>query len=157
MNFRRYVEYISVSSASIFSALIIGAVSGALTYGLWYALTAYGMPPIFCRENSNTYCSSVPTISLVLSLIVAQFIGLVALVQAGVIRPLLVVLASVFTLWGFQTWLGGHAWWVGALYSALLFGLAYLYFAWINRLLQFPVAFGLTIISLIIIRLVLTN
>ncbi len=156
MNFRRYVEYIAVSPFSIVSALSVGAVAGALSYGLYYVQNTMALPALFCRENAQ-YCSSVPSISIVISLIVVHFLALIAIVRAGIIRPLLVVLAAVFTLWGFQTWLSSHVWWVGVLYSALLFGLAYLYYAWINRLLQLPIALGLTVLSLIAVRILLLN
>lgn len=157
MNFRRYVEYIAVSPMSVVNALVIGAVAGALSYGLFYVLNAMALPSLFCRDNAAQNCGSVPTISIIISLIIAHFLALVALVRTGIIRPLLVVLAAVFTLWGFQNWLGTQLWWVGVLYSAFLFGLAYVYYAWINRLLQLPVALGLTVVSLIIARLLLSN
>lgn len=157
MNIRKYVEYISVSPTGVVGAFLVGLAAGALFYGMYFMLTSQALPAIFCRAGNDGYCRSVPTTALVVSVIVAHLIGMLALVRAGIIRPMLVVIAAIATLWGVWQWVDVHTWWAAMILSGLLFGLAYLYYSWINRLLQFPVALGLTVASLIVVRLLIAG
>lgn len=156
MDVRRYLEYMTLSPLVVIQSFFIGLVVGFLVMASNLGLQAYALEPLFCQGTNQQYCDNVPLISIVLMTIVFHFIGLVALVRIGIIRPLLVVLATIVTLYGVHMWTQGLPWWGAILYAALLSGLAYLYFSWINRATQFPLALGLTVISVIIARLVLS-
>ena len=153
MDFRKYIEYIPFSPVGVLQSLVIGLAVGFLTYVSYLGMQQFVLDPIFCQADNSRYCAATPAVSIVLSIIVFHFIGLVALVRASIIRPLLVVLASILTLYGFHLWFAGQSWWIGALYLGLLTGFSYLYYSWINRMSVFPVALGLTLISLVAIRL----
>ena len=156
MEYRRYLEYMRTTPMAAIQALVVGLLVGFMVHVGTLGLQQYALDPLFCQQNNDQYCSSTGQIAAVLSIVVFHFLGLVALVRIGVIRPLLVVLATVVTLFGLHVWLGGQTWWMGALYSALLVGISYLYYTWINRMTLFPVALGLTIVSVIIARLLLS-
>ena len=154
MDYRRYIEYQAFAPVSLLRALLAGAVAGSLTWLLALGLERYALQPIMCGAN-NGACGYVTITAVVIALIVAHFLGLIALIRSMTMRPLLVILAVIATLWGFHVWVGDMSWWLGTLYAAVLFGLAYMYYAWVNRLLFFPVALILTIISVVAARLLL--
>lgn len=156
MEYRRYLDYMKTSPMAAIQALVIGLFVGFLVHVGTLGLQQYALEPLFCQQNNDQYCSNTQQFAAVLSLLVFHFLGLVALVRIGVVRPLLVVLATVATLFGMQLWLDGQTWWMGSLYSALLVGLSYVYYTWVNRMTQFPVALGLTIVSVIVARLLLS-
>ncbi|MEO5690787.1 MAG: hypothetical protein ABIQ64_01225, partial [Candidatus Saccharimonadales bacterium] len=111
MDFKRYTEYLAVSRMNIIQAFIIGLVVGSMVYVSARALDIYALQPLFCQDADKTYCGMTPTIGIVLTSIVFHFVGLIALVRANVLRPLLVVLASLISLLGFHVWLDGITWW----------------------------------------------
>ncbi len=155
MDFRRFIAYLPISPVSILQTLAVGLVVGFLMYVGFLGLQQFAFDPVLCRDNGQ-YCANSSILSVVTSVIIFQFVGLVALVRIGVIRPLLVVLATIVTVYGFHVWLGGLSWWVGALYLSLLVGFSYIYYTWINRMSVFPVALGLTLLSVIVARLLLS-
>lgn len=156
MDYRQYLEYMRTSPMSVLPVLAAGLLVGFLVHIGTIGLQQYAFEPLFCPQDTSQYCSNSGQISSTLSTLIFHFLGLVALVRLGVTRPLLVVLASVVTLLGMYVWLDGLTWWVGALYSALLVGVSYIFYSWINRTSQFTVALGLTIAGVIIARLLLS-
>lgn len=150
--FRQYFDYQVSSPLAIVQTILVGFFAGVFTLLLTLGLDRYIFNPIFCPENGS-FCSAVPTLAVVTSLIVVQFIALVALVRLGLFRPLLVVLAAIASVWGFQSWLSGQSWWVASIEAGVLFALAYVLYMWLNRLVYFPVALALTVIAVIITRL----
>lgn len=156
MNVQRYLEYMTLSPLVVIQSFVIGLAVGFLVIASSVALQEFALEPMFCQGSNQQYCDNVPAIATVLTTLVFHFIGLVMLVRIGIIRPLLVVLAAIVTLYGMHTWTQGLPWWGAGLYASLLTGLSYLYFSWINRVSQFPLALGLTIVSVIVARLVLS-
>lgn len=156
MDFKRYTDYLAVSRMSIIQAFIIGLIVGGMVYLSARALDMYALQPLFCQDADKTYCGLTPSVSFVLSSLVFHFVGLVALVRANVLRPLLVVLASFISLYGFHVWIDGITWWLAALYAAILMAFGYVYFTWINRMSRFPVALALTVISIVVIRIIVS-
>lgn len=151
MNRSQYVDYQPFSRESFLQPLLIGVVAGLATWGIYALLRRFVVVGLLC-DYSDAYCNAGPSVAFVVTLIAAHFLALIALVRSGALRPLLVIIAAVVTLWGVQAWLSGQVWWSGMLYSGLLFGLAYVYYAWINRLLFFPVALVITVLSVVIAR-----
>lgn len=156
MDYRQYLDYMKTSPMSVLPVIAVGLLVGFLVHVGTIGLQQYALEPLFCQQDNSQYCSNSAQVSSTLSILIFHFLGLVALVRLGVMRPLLVVLASVFTLLGVYMWLDGLTWWVGGLYSAMLVGVSYLFYTWINRMSQFPIALGLTIAGVIIARLLLS-
>lgn len=152
MNYRRYIEYQALAPLSLLQTFVLGVVVGGLTWLTYLGLERFVLSPLLCANNGQV-CTSSPTIALVASLVIMSVIGLVLMVRIGLLRPLLIILASVLTLWGFHVWLAGTEWWLGALYAGLLFGLAYVTYTWINRFLFFPLALVLTVVCVVVARL----
>ncbi len=157
MEVRRYIEYIDTSPSQIISVAVIGVATGVLWAALTIILQKFLLEPVFCQVAITTYCKNVPTIGVTMSTIVVHIAGLAALARMGVLRPLLVVLAAVVTLVGLPFWVSNQPWWLELLYTGIITGLAYVYYAWVNRLAVFPVALVLTVVSVIVARLLLAN
>lgn len=154
--FRRFFDYNVTSLSATVRVFVTGFIAGVMTWLLMSGLTTYVLDPILCR-SAGSYCSSVPTIALVIALVIVHFVALIALIRLGILRPLLIILAVVASLWGFHVWTGGKDWWIAALESGLIFGLAYLAYTWMNRLLSFPVALVFTVLGVIATRLIVIS
>lgn len=150
--FKRFLDYQLTSFWTTVLTGVIGFVAGAATWLLMTGLTTFVLTPLFC-QSTGSYCSAVPSMAIVMALLVVHFVALIGLIRIGVLRPLLVIIAAIATMWGFHVWLGGASWWSATLLSGLLFGLAYLAYMWINRLLSFPIALVVTVIGIIVTRL----
>lgn len=156
MNIKRFIDYQPVDRSSAFQPLILGFAAGILMWLLMLLLDRFILGPLLCTYVTQ-YCSTSPVVALVVAGIAAHFIALIALVRTGALRPLLVILAVLATIWGMHEWLQALVWWQATLYSGLLSGLAYAYYAWINRLLSFPVALALTVISIVASRFIFAS
>lgn len=141
---------------SIIRLLIVGAVSGAVGWLLYMAISQFFIEPVFCA-NANTFsvCNNGGTIAWV-SAHVIVIAGMVAvLAHLAIYRPLLVALGVFLSLWSAHAWLGGMAWYVGLGWQALLFGLSVALFGWIARLTNFVVAVIVSVAVVILARVVL--
>jgi len=151
---RDYIAYLPYAPIMVMQTLFGGFIAGMILWLLTLGLKAYVLTPIFCGNNAS-FCSATPTIAYVIALLIAHFIGLVILIRIGTLRPLLVVLATILTLWNVYFWLAGTTWWVGMLFTGGLVGLSYLFFAWISRLSHTVVAVVMTIVLALLLRLLI--
>ena len=155
MNLQRLFDYQPMTLMTAVRTGLLGFVAGVMTWLVLIGLRDYVLTPIFCT-TATTYCQAVPMTAVGMSLIAVHFVALVVLIRLGVIRPLLIVLAVIASLWGFQVWVGAQPWWIAMVYAGLLFGLAYSLYAWLNRMLSFPIALVVTVAVFVIARLVVT-
>lgn len=150
--------YISSDRRSIMTTLATGLFVGVAGWLLNLAIQRFFVEPIFCRNaDSFAMCANGGTIAWVIAIIIVSAAGLFSLVRIGVFRPLLVVLAAVIALWGVSSWLGPLEWWQAMLWQGALFALAYMLFTWIARAERFPVAFIVTILVILLMRLVVVS
>lgn len=156
MDVKRYTEYLTVSRMSVVQAGIIGLIVGILMFGGARLLDEFILQGILCSDNPAGLCGSTQTTAIVVTTIIVQFMGLLALVRANILRPLLVVLAAVSSLVGLHVWLGIYSWWLAGLIGGMSMSIAYVYFTWVNRMARFPVALGLTVLSVVVVRLLLS-
>lgn len=157
MDYRRYVEYMSLTPMSALQVVIAGFLTGIAAWLLIYGMQNYALEPVLCNGANTASCKTAPGIALFMGLGVAHFIGLIVMMRMNVLRPLLVVLASILTMWGFQTWIYDVPLWQAVIYCGLLFGLTYGFYAWVNRLLIFPVALTVTLVAVIVSRLFISS
>ena len=155
MDYRRYLDYFSMSPIGAAQSFVIGLGVGIIALVLTRVLDSYVFSPLLCQPADAQYCTNVATYSMVSATIVAHAAGLLLLIKTGVLRPLLVVIAAVLTAWISLHWLDGTTWWIAMLYSGLVVGLSYLLYTWINRLSSFPTALGVTIVSVLAVRILL--
>lgn len=151
-------RYIAPDRRSIVGTLVTGLAVGIIGWLLSLAIQMWIIEPIFCRSPQTfAVCANGGTVAWAIAMIIVSVASLLSLVRSGVFRPLLVVLASLITLWGVSAWLGPLPWWQAMLWHGLLFALAYLLFAWVARLSSFLLAVIISIVLIIAARLVVIN
>lgn len=140
----------------ILKLFVIGALTGALGWLLYLAISRYFIDPVFC-QNADTFsvCKNGGTIAWITAHIIILVAAVAALAKTAVYRPLLVVLAALITLWAAHSWLGGLVWYVGLLWQALLFGLAFTLFGQIARMSNFLAALLVSVGLAVLLRVVL--
>lgn len=135
--------------------ILIGAIVGAVTWVLALLLERYVIDPIFCRgAMSGTVCAETTDVAGNIALVVTAFAGMFAMVRASIFRPMLIALAAAASLWGIMGWLSGTAWYVGLIWSMLLYALTYVMFAWFARINNFVVALAVTLVIVILARII---
>jgi len=150
--------YVPQERRSFIGVVVTGFLVGVLSWLLSLGLQAWIIEPIFCRsEQSFDICANGGTIAWTASVIIVSFLGLLSMVRTNVFRPLLVVIATLIALWSVSAWLGPLEWWQAMLWHGLLFGLAYIVFAWVARIQNFLLSLVVTIILIILARLVVIN
>ena len=153
----RYPEDISMSF-SWWQIAITGAAIGALYGILTYLIGHFLIEPMYCGSHLNvTSCSNVTGISGNIATIIVATIGLGIMVSLRVVRPIIVVVATGILLWGLSVWTVGLNWGEIVAFSAVLYTLSYLTFAWICRYNQtmpvIIVAILISVVSRIVINL----
>lgn len=135
---------------------LIGAGLGVLYWGLTLLVGQFIIDPIFCRDaaNASTCTSSVEISGNIAGILVAT-IGLGVLVRLGVLRPLIVAVATAATLWGLAGLTDGLGWAEVAAWSAVLYALCYVLFSWISRYARSVPVLIAAIVIVIIARIVL--
>lgn len=141
----------------VLPTLLSGAIVGLVTWVGTFLLSEYVIGPIACRVGSSLIsCSDNAAVSSNVALIVAGVVALGLLVRQRVLRPLLVVLAAVASLWGLGSWLSNDAWYLSLVLSVVLSALVYAVFAWFSELRRFWVAFAVTIALVLVFRLLVS-
>lgn len=143
---------IPMTSREVFTVLVAGFLVGAVVAAGYYLLARYVFGAVMCRESSSATCVEAPVYAMTVAMIIGGLAGLITLAQARVYRPLLVVLAAVISLWGFQMLIGDMAWYWGTLIVAGLFALTYGLFAWIVRLRSFVRAMIIVLLLIVLLR-----
>ena len=139
---------------SLVSALLIGLGVGVVGWLLTIAFRNYIVEPVFCRSaDTFAICNNGGTVAWIAAHIIVAIASVLALVRAGVYRPLLVVLAAFIALWGIGSWLAPLAWYWGVIWQGALFALAYALFAWLASVERFVIGIVATVVMIIVIRL----
>lgn len=141
----------------ILPTLITGAIAGVVTWLATFLLSEYVIGPIACRVGSSLIgCSDNIAVSSDIALIIGGVVALGLMVRQRVLRPLLVVLAAVVSLWGLGVWLGDEAWYLSLILSVVLSALIYTVFAWFSELRRFWVALAMTAVLVLVFRLLVS-
>ncbi len=150
---------VAMTRQEIIRIFFIGLVVGIVTYAIYIALDRYVFTPALCEQATGTLerCETKEVYGAAIAMLLTAFGGLFAMVRSRVYRPLLIVIFATASLWGVVGLISSLDWWVSALIIALIFGVAYAAFAWLARIRSFYIALGLSIISLVAVRLVLMS
>lgn len=132
---------------------VIGLASGLVFWVLYVLMKEYIVGYVACDVGTSLVdCNSTNGISSGLALLLASIGGMIALIRWRVLRPLLVILGVIISLWSLPVVLQSH-WIIELLAVGVLSGLVYAVFAWFNDLRPFWLAFAVTIVIAIIFRL----
>lgn len=123
--------------SSLYSWWQVGAVglgAGLLYLLLTWLLGQFVIDPIFCGTAYNSQiCGGSTEISGNIANVLVTVVGLGALIRLGVLRPLVIALATGICVWGLAGWTEGLGWGEVAAWTLAIFGLSYLAFSWISR------------------------
>lgn len=134
----------------------VGAGVGLVVSGAAYALNQYVFQAIMCQGDSAG-CEQSSYYAMIVAMVIGALLGLIALVQARVYRPLLIVLAATIGLWGFSTLTAGIAWYWGLLVPVVLFALSYMLFAWIARIRSFVAALIVSVVLVVAMQYIMMS
>ena len=152
----RFLPEQETSLNHIVSIAIIGALVGITTWLLSMLLQSAVIEPLFCRSaDAFSACNNGGSIAFSTAAVLAHIAGLYALVRIGTYRPLLVVLATIVTLWGIQVWLGTLTWFEAALTYGFVVAVAYALYAWLSRIVTFWLAAVIILVAIVLSRLFL--
>lgn len=144
---------IPMSSRELVTTLIGGAIIGAIVVALYLLLNHLVFTAVLCRPQAPADCSQAPTYAMIVAQVIGVIAGIGMLVRLRVYRPLLVVLATLISLWTLQTLIAPLPWYFSVLAAAVLFGLSYALFAWIARIRSFILALVITVVLVVITRI----
>ncbi len=146
--------FVTMSSRDVVRAILVGAVAGLVTAGIFYLLNAYIFGAVLCRGTADG-CTQAPLYSSIIAVVIGAIAGIVGLTRVGVYRPLLVVVASTISLWGLHDYLANTTWYVGLIALGLLYACAYLLFSWIARIRSLIVSAVMMVVLIVVTRLVI--
>lgn len=155
-NYERIDPIVPMFNYEILTIAGIGAAIGLVTSGAAYALDNYVLQAIMCRGD-GAGCEQAPTYAMTVAMVIGALLGLIALVQMRVYRPLLVVLATTIGLWGFVHLTEAMAWYWGLVIPVVLFALSYLLFAWVARIRAFLIALIVSVVLVVAMQLILAS
>lgn len=146
---------VAMTRNQFIQVIIAGMIVGLAAWGLTWLFDVYVYEAILCRDGAGK-CEMAPQYALITASILAAAGGLFGLVRLQVFRPLLVVLAVTVSLWSLPLIASDTMpWYLAAVSSVVLFGLAYVLFAWIARMRSFILALVVMIVIAAAVRFVL--
>lgn len=149
--------FVSLTARDILSTFVAGLIVGALYLGGTYLLDTYIFSSVLCRAQSSGDCSQAPHYAMIVASVVSGLLGVGLLVRLRIYRPLLIVIASLVSLWGLALVLHDLPLLGAIVTSAVLVGLSFAVFTWFIRIRSFIVALIAVVILIVAIRLVLQS
>lgn len=149
--------FISMISREFFVTLIIGIIVGIGTGAVYMLLEKFVFGTVLCRPQSTGDCSQAPTYAAIVAVVIGLIAGVASLARARIYRPLLIVLASLISLWGIQAVLTTWPWYLGLAAFAVLSGLTYLLYTWLARIRNFILAIVVIVVIVVIVRWVFVS
>lgn len=141
----------------VVTVLGIGAGVGLLVAGVSVLLEKYVFAAVLCRAGADATCSQAPEYAMVVAMVIGAIFGVLALIQARVFRPLLVVLAVVVSLWGMSTLVSEYQWYWQLAIAVGFFSLTYLLYSWVARIRSFLIASSITIVLAVVMRYIIMS
>lgn len=109
---------------------------------------------VLCRQSASE-CVNAPIYAIVVAQVVGVILGVGLLARQRVYRPLLVVAATLATLWTITSITSSLAWPWQLFWFGVLFGLSYALYTWLARIRNFVLAVVGIIVVAVLLRLVI--
>lgn len=136
--------------------VLIGAGIGLTFWILTAILARYVVEPLACREMANVaFCVNATGIAGNISTILVAIASVFALIRLGIVRPIIITVASAALLWNLGAMLVGLFWLEAILWSVALYAVTYGLFAWITRYSRLWAVITITLLVILIIRIFL--
>lgn len=101
--------------------------------------------PLFCGDPGTSACVNSSDVAANTASVIIVIAGLMGLVRLSVYRPLLIVLATLVSLWGIGAWTSSLSWFESLAWFVVLYALCYVAFSWLVR----PQSFVQTLIAVV--------
>lgn len=131
-----------------------GLVVGLVTGVIYLLFNHFVFGSVLCQQSAAR-CSDASTYAIVVAQVIGVVFGVGLLARRRVYRPLLVVAATLATLWTIAGMTASLAWPWQLVWFGVLFGLSYALFAWLARIRNFVLAAVVIIVVVILLRLVI--
>lgn len=154
-NYERVDPVVPMYNRELINILLVGGGVGLIVSGAAYLLNRFVFDALLCQGEQTAECANAPEYAMIVAMVIGAILGLVALVQTRVYRPLLVVLGVSIGLWGFHGLTQDMAWYWALGIMVVTFGLSYALFAWVVRLRSFIVALIVTVVLVALMQLVI--
>ncbi|PID32776.1 hypothetical protein CR956_00710 [Candidatus Saccharibacteria bacterium] len=146
---------ISMPYGELLRIFLAGALVGLIVGVMIHIMAKAVFTPMLCSSGSSA-CKNVVAYSSLIAMLVGSVSGLIVLAKLKTYRSLLVMVMSTLSMWGYCTILAeSTAWFWSLVLGIVLFGVAYALFGWLARIRSFLVAFSVSAIALVIIRIFL--
>jgi len=144
-------------SQSIWKIVLLGLILGFAYWGLTALIEKYIITQLFCQLSQYSLtCSQTLAISGNITTILVAIIGIIVMIKLNMAQPLIVSIASGAALWGLASLSAGIGWFEIIIWEVLLYGLAYALFSWIARCRSLIVVFVFILITIALIRIIIT-
>lgn len=139
----------------LFGAGFIGLIIGVIVWALGSLVDQYVLQLIFCQDAVNA-CQETKAYAVAIGAVLGAGLGLFGLVKLRVLRPLLVVAASMAGLWNLTASLGEAPLYGIIISHALLYAGLYMLLTWLARLRSMYVVLLLFIVVVVALHFGLT-
>lgn len=147
-------EIFSRSWVAWVRTIAFGVAVGIVFWLLTLLLDRYVIEPLACRQVANAgICLTSDALSGNIAALLAGALAVLGLVRWGVVRPIIIAVATIALLWDLASWTAGLPAWEVMLWSAGLYGVSYGLFAWIARYASLWVGVVISILVVLIIRI----
>lgn len=146
---------VPLEAKRILIVMATGAGAGLIVWGLATVLGNYILSGILCH-GSAMVCGAANQYGEILASILAAGFGLFVMVRLQIFRPLLIVLATLVSLWGVVATASGLPWYGIMLSCIFLYAVSYAAFTWLARLRSFGLVLVLFVVLIAIIRYTLS-
>lgn len=149
-------KFAEMTGRTIVQVALLGVFLGLIAWGVTALVSNYVIDPLFCRADGGHFsvCAQGGLLASNIASLLVGILGVVALLRLGVFRPLLIGLAVAITLWGLGPWMGALPWYEALIWSAILYAVAYVAFAWLARVRAFSIALVATIVLVVAARII---
>ena len=146
---------VPVSRNDVISVLVLGGLVGLVCWVLGMLSHRYIFDSYLCQGEVVSQCGYAKDYAAVVAVLIGSIVALSGLIRLRIYRPLLVVLASMLSLWGMLQMVWGLMWYQGVVIAVLMYALAFVTFSWLSRLRPFWIALATIIVLIIAVRVVL--
>lgn len=134
---------------------LAGAIVGIFIPLFGWIISQLILRPIFCQDPAASACSTTDPIGYYIATVIVTAVAVLVLASWAVFRGLLIAVSAAVALWGFQNYvpaLADGGWLEYGIFSAILFGLAYVLFYWLMRLRNFGLSLAASLVIVLVVR-----
>ena len=144
---------VPMMTGDFISILVLGGVIGLGIWGVGLLLNSFVFANYFCQDGIAGQCEAAKNYAVVSATVIGAIAGLMGLIRLRVYRPLLVLIATIISLWGLVQISWDMTWYIGALVSIVLYLLAFGTYTWLARIRDFWISLIVIFVLVIAVRL----